>query len=109
MTRRKQPRRCRVCFRVLRADPWRTVGVGPICARKLGLLPARQPAAPVAPLRPAAPLEGQLDLFELADHRFRSLNGAHRCVVWVGTLADGRNCGLPPEMHVEKGADRHSY
>jgi hypothetical protein len=61
------PRRCRVCGRKLRSPLWRAAGLGPVCARRLGLIRTREPAA--APVRVIAAPSGdnQLSLFEIDD------------------------------------------
>jgi hypothetical protein len=59
------PRRCRVCGRNLRNPLWRAAGLGPVCARRLGLVPSRRVAVvPVRPPTAVAPGEGQLSLFD---------------------------------------------
>lgn len=58
-------RRCRVCHRPLKAARWRQVGLGPVCARRLGLrlvtIPARQTLVPV---RQVEVDDDQLALFD---------------------------------------------
>jgi len=62
-------RRCRVCNRRLTAPRWRQVGLGPVCARRLGLrlVQPRPALAPVQPVRRVEPGEDQLSLFEIAE------------------------------------------
>jgi hypothetical protein len=61
------PRRCRVCNRALTSPQWRKVGLGPVCARRLGLRLVRSviviPA--VARVRQVEPDEFQMALFDL--------------------------------------------
>jgi hypothetical protein len=61
------PRRCRVCNRKLTSPRWRLVGLGPVCARRLGLrlVHPASTAPPVAPVRHVEPGDDQLSLFEL--------------------------------------------
>lgn len=60
-------KRCRVCLRPLRSPHWRAVGLGPICARRLGLRLVRSVAVvPVAgPVRRVEPDDDQLALFNI--------------------------------------------
>lgn len=63
-----RPVRCRECRRWVRDPVWVPVGIGRVCARKLGLVlvKPRLVAASPAPARPAA--DGgpdQMELFEL--------------------------------------------
>lgn len=62
------PRRCRVCNRALKAARWRAVGLGPICARRLGLrLVAPRPTlVSTAPIR-TEPVDDQMTLFDIAE------------------------------------------
>lgn len=64
-----QPATCRRCHRPLKAPFWVKAGLGPVCARKLGLTPARRQAPTTgAPAneskRVTEHAEGQLVLFE---------------------------------------------
>lgn len=55
-----------MCRRPLRSPLWRARGVGPICARRAGLVRSRQCATVlIRPVR-AAVGGGQMELFELA-------------------------------------------
>jgi hypothetical protein len=63
-------RRCRKCDRPLRDPRWRAVGLGPVCARRLGLrlVQARPSLMPVGPGRKVrAEDDGQLDLFDIEE------------------------------------------
>lgn len=62
-------RRCRVCHRPLTAPRWRLVGLGPVCARRLGLrlVQSRPTLASVRPVRRVEPDEDQLELFDTVD------------------------------------------
>lgn len=61
------PRRCRVCHRPLTSPQWRKVGLGPVCARRLGLRLVRSVSViPVAaPARRVEPDDDQLPLFDI--------------------------------------------
>jgi hypothetical protein len=63
------PRRCRVCNRKLRSPLWRAAGLGPVCARRLGLVVSRQAAAPQARTSVILtdPGEDQMALFDLPE------------------------------------------
>ncbi len=62
------PRRCRVCHRPLKQPQWRKVGLGPVCARRLGLRMVRTVAVvPAAPMRRHDPDDDQLALFDLSE------------------------------------------
>lgn len=60
-------RRCRVCHRPLRSPRWRAVGLGPVCARRLGLrlVQPRPSLAPVTPARHVEVGEDQMALFDV--------------------------------------------
>jgi hypothetical protein len=60
-------RRCRVCNRPLTSPQWRKVGLGPVCARRLGLRLIRTVSVvPVAgSVRRFEPDDDQLLLFDL--------------------------------------------
>jgi hypothetical protein len=68
-------RRCRACGRKLRDPLARARGVGPTCARRLGLTPSRRCTTVLVPTTrtvPAGDVLGQLALFDL------ELVGGHR-------------------------------
>jgi hypothetical protein len=54
---------------VLKSPRWRQVGLGPVCARRLGLrLVAPRPTlVPAGPARHVEPDEDQLELFDLTE------------------------------------------
>ncbi|GIE29997.1 hypothetical protein Ait01nite_030420 [Actinoplanes italicus] len=63
-------RRCRVCGRKLRNQLARVRGVGPKCARRLGLTPSPRCNTVLVPSirsAPAGSVLGQLPLFELEE------------------------------------------
>lgn len=61
-------RRCRMCRRPLRSPLWRARGVGPVRARRAGLVRSRQcTTVLVWTARAAEPGEGQMALFELEE------------------------------------------
>lgn len=63
------PRRCRVCNRPLTAPHWRKVGLGPVCARRLGLrmVASRPVLASAIPVRRIEPIEAQMTLFDIPE------------------------------------------
>lgn len=64
-----KPVKCRRCHRWVRDPVWVPVGMGRVCARRLGLVlvrPRLVAAVPV-PARPAADGEDQIPLFELPE------------------------------------------
>jgi len=65
------PRRCRVCNRTLKSPRWRKVGLGPVCARRLGLrlVTPRPTLAPIGPARPVEPDDDQLALFDPTEEK----------------------------------------
>jgi hypothetical protein len=64
MTRRV----CRKCRRPLRSPLWRARGIGPVCARRAGLVRSRQCVTVLVwSARAAEPGEGQMALFDVEE------------------------------------------
>lgn len=63
------PRRCRVCNRALKSPRWRKVGLGPVCAKRLGLrlVQPRPTLVPQSPVRRSEGDEDQMVLFEIGE------------------------------------------
>lgn len=81
------PRRCRVCNRALTSPRWRLVGLGPVCARRLGLRLTRPPhtAPSMAAARQVEPDEAQLALFEINSQTHIPANCAGAQIANQGT------------------------